>query len=185
LTSTTIGTGMFRRGRVSPIQFLMLLQLKEGPKYGYEILKVLRERFEGVWAPKTGTIYPALRSLEARGFVETEAAGGKDFYGLTDRGEALLKWVGGRLESDLKFADRYYRTAIRLMPRPMMRGFLDMLKTLAAGEVWPPILIERLVDDAMERDEKLEVLGAIRRLLMSRLEAVEGMIRDLEVGGEP
>lgn len=170
---------------MSPIQFLMLLQLNEGPKYGYEILKILREQFEGVWEPKTGTIYPSLRSLETRGFVETEAAGGKDFYDLTEKGEVLLKRIGDRLEGDLRFADRYYRAVIKLMPRPIMRGFLDMLKTLTAGEVWPPILIEHLVDCAMERDEKLEALGSIKKLLMSRLESVEGMMRDLEAGGDP
>jgi len=175
---------MFRRGRVSPIQFLMLLQLKEEPKYGYEILKALREQFEGVWEPKTGTIYPALRSLEARGFVETEASGGRDFYGLTERGDALLKRIGDRLEEDLKFADRYYRSVIRWMPRPMMNRVLEMLRMLADEEVWPPIFIERFVDDATERADKLEALEIIRKLLRNRLKVVEGMMEDLKGGGE-
>jgi DNA-binding PadR family transcriptional regulator len=179
-----IGAGLFRRSRVSPIQFLMLLQLKEGPKYGYEILKALRKQFEGVWEPKTGSIYPALRRLEARGFVETEASGGRDFYGLTERGEDLFKRIGDRLGEDLKFADRYYKYVIRWMPRPMMNRVLEMLRMLADEEVWPPIFIERFVDDATEQADKLEALEIIRKLLRNRLRVVEGMMEDLKGGGE-
>lgn len=173
---------MFRRGRVSPMQFLMLLQLKEGPKYGYEILKTLREQFEGVWEPKTGSIYPALRSLEARGFVETEASGGRDFYGLTERGEALFKMMGDRLEEDLRFADRYYKCVVKWMPRPMMSRVLEKLRMLADEEVWPPIFIERFVDDATEHADKLEALEIIGKLLRNRLMLVEGMMEDLKGG---
>lgn len=167
---------------MSPLQFLMLLQLKAGPKYGYEILKALREQFEEVWEPKTGTIYPALRSLEARGFVETEVRDGKEFYGLTERGDALLKLIGDRLEGDLKFADRYYRFVVRWMPSPMKDRVLEMLRMLAKDEVWPPIFIERFVDESMDRAEKLEALESIRRLLENRLCVVERMMEDLKGG---
>ena len=172
-----------RRGRVSPLQFLMLLQLKEGPKYGYEILKALREQFKGVWEPKTGTVYPALRSLEARGFVETEVMGGKEFYGLTESGDGLLKRIGDQVEMDLKFADRYYRFVTKWMPRPMKNRILEMLRMLADEGVWPPIFIERFVDDSMGRSEKLEVLEVMRKLLENRLKAVERMMEDLKDGG--
>ena len=63
--------GPLASGAVSPLQFLLLLQLNKGPKYGYEMLKFLRDEFQGVWDVKTGSVYPALRSLESRGFVET------------------------------------------------------------------------------------------------------------------
>ena len=178
-----IGAGLLRRGRVSPLQFLMLLQLKEGPKYGYEILKALREQFKDVWEPKTGTVYPALRSLEARGFVETEVRDGKEFYGLTESGDGLLKRIGDQVEMDLKFADRYYRFVTRWMPRPMKNRILEMLRMLADEGVWPPIFIERFVDDSMGRSEKLEVLEVMRKLLENRLNAVERMMEDLKDGG--
>ena len=42
----------------------MLVLLENKPLYGYELLKVLRDRFEGVWTPQTGTVYPALKRLE-------------------------------------------------------------------------------------------------------------------------
>ena len=61
---------------VSPLQALLLVQLEEGPKYGYEMFKAIKDEFEGIWEPKTGSIYPVLKSLERRGFVATEIMAG-------------------------------------------------------------------------------------------------------------
>lgn len=169
---------------MSPLQFLMLLLLKEGSKYGYEMLKTLREQFEGVWEPKTGTIYPALRSLETRGFVKTEVRDDKEFYSLTEKGDTLLKRMGERLEVDLKFADRYYDFVTRRMPRTMKDRVVEMLRMLGDEDVWPPIFIKRFLDETMDRATKLEVLGSIRKLLESRLKEVDGMIEELRDGGE-
>ena len=35
----------------------MLVILRKGPMYGYEVLKVLREEFQGFWEPQTGAMY--------------------------------------------------------------------------------------------------------------------------------
>ena len=56
-------------GKVSPIQIMIMVQLLETPKYGYDILTNLRDDFEGVWEPKTGTVYPALKTLEKKGLI--------------------------------------------------------------------------------------------------------------------
>lgn len=179
-----IRAGLLRRRRVSPLQFLMLLQLKEGQKYGYEMLKALREQFKDVWEPKTGTIYPALRSLEARGFVKTEVRDEKDFYSLTEDGDALLKRIGERLETDLRFAERYYDFVTRWMPRHMKDRAMGMLRMLANEDVWPPIFIERFLDETMDGASKLEVLRSIRKLLESRMKVVDRMIEGLRGGEE-
>ena len=57
--------------RMSPLQIMLLIQLEASPKYGYEMLKSIKQAFEGIWEPRTGTIYPALKSLERRALVET------------------------------------------------------------------------------------------------------------------
>ena len=168
---------------MSPLQFLMLLQLKKDPKYGYEMLKVLRVHFSGVWEPKTGTIYPALRRLEARGFVNTETKEEMEFYKLTEQGESLLNQIGERLESDFKFADRYFRLITELMPRAMKYSMLKMMRTLAEEDVRPPIFIEHFLDEEMDSTTKLEALKSIRKHIEIRLEAVDGMIEDLNDGG--
>ena len=67
---------MYKGNRISPPQFLMLVMLRKGPMYGYEVLKVLREEFQGFWEPQTGAIYPALKRLE-EGHRKHQAAGTK------------------------------------------------------------------------------------------------------------
>jgi len=81
-----------RRGFLS-MWILWTLKKKGGEMYGYEIMQSLRLKTRGKWAPKAGTIYPILRRLEGRGFVEsawtTPKAGGpsRRYYKITPEGK--------------------------------------------------------------------------------------------------
>ena len=97
----------FKGNRISPMQFSMLILLKERPMYGYEVLKALRDEFGEFWTPKTGSIYPALRRLCEHGLVMSESRGGIDYYTLSPEGAG---WVIGSLRrspKDLRFMTRY------------------------------------------------------------------------------
>lgn len=117
---------------VSPLQFLVIMQLSEEPKYGYEMLKVLRDEFDGIWDLKTGTFYPALKSLESKGFVETEIRDQTEFYSLTEKGTALLNSMGGRMETEYKFTDAYFKTVMKWMPlsekKEVLENFLLLMR---------------------------------------------------------
>jgi len=56
---------------------LWTLKNKGDKMYGYEIMRSLRLKTKGGWAPKAGTIYPILRRLEKKGFVKSEWAASK------------------------------------------------------------------------------------------------------------
>ena len=56
--------------RVSPVQLLILAALKQKPAHGYVILQLLQDRMGEGWKVKSGTLYPALRTLEDKGFIE-------------------------------------------------------------------------------------------------------------------
>jgi len=177
-----LGAGMLRRLHVSPLQFLMLLQLNKGARYGYEILKELKESFKGVWEPKTGTIYPALKRLETRGFVKTEMRDDKEFYSLTEKGVILLNQIGERLGMNLRFWDRYFLFISEWMPKEMKVRFVEKLKTLPDEATWPAIFIEHFFD-GMDSSIKMEVLERMKMRMMNGLTALDGMIRVLEDGG--
>src|SRR5216117_1911998 len=53
------------------IQLCLLALLAKEEKYGFQILRELRDRSNGFFDLKEGTLYPALRRLEERGFVES------------------------------------------------------------------------------------------------------------------
>jgi DNA-binding PadR family transcriptional regulator len=81
-------TAVFSHGR---LRLYLLKLLAEGPKHGYELIRLLENRFLGLYAPSAGTIYPRLARLEAEGLVGHTAAGGRKVYEITDAGRAELE----------------------------------------------------------------------------------------------
>lgn len=70
---------------------MILKILQEGDHYGYEIVKLLRERSDGELELKEATLYSSLRRLEADGAIAwywgDETQGGRrKYYQVTDQG---------------------------------------------------------------------------------------------------
>lgn len=80
-------TAVFSHGR---LRLYLLKLLAEGPKHGYELIRLLENRFLGLYAPSAGTIYPRLARLENEGLVTHTAVGGRKVYDITDAGRAEL-----------------------------------------------------------------------------------------------
>src|SRR6185437_11310239 len=69
----------------------LLALLDEGPRHGYEIIRALEDRFNGMYTPSAGTIYPRLARLEEEGLVEREDSGRKAVYRITEAGRAEVR----------------------------------------------------------------------------------------------
>ncbi|WP_067491752.1 PadR family transcriptional regulator [Actinomadura hibisca] len=78
---------VFGHGR---LRLYLLKLLEESPRHGYEVIRLLQDRFLGVYSPSPGTIYPRLARLESEGLVTHEVVQGKKVYSLTDQGRAEL-----------------------------------------------------------------------------------------------
>ncbi|MHB1684852.1 MAG: PadR family transcriptional regulator [Bacilli bacterium] len=81
------------KGFINPI---ILAVVVRGDAYGYEIAKYVNEQTDGALELKEGTLYPALRRLEAEKFIEgywgTETEGPRRrYYRITKLGLAELK----------------------------------------------------------------------------------------------
>ena len=77
------------------IQLCLLALLAAEAKYGFQLIKEMRELSGGFFDVKEGTLYPALRRLEERGFVrsawvERDVGVPRKYYTLTDRGRTAL-----------------------------------------------------------------------------------------------
>ncbi|ASA21343.1 PadR family transcriptional regulator [Paenibacillus donghaensis] len=74
---------------------LVLTLLAEQPLYGYELIKALEQRSQGVFALKEGTLYPLLHAMENERWVEaywTEVEGRKrKYYRILEQGTEKLK----------------------------------------------------------------------------------------------
>lgn len=80
------------RGSVVPI---VLSLLEERACYGYELVKVVDARTNGLLQWREGTLYPTLHRLEGQGLVRAkwrEADSGKQrkYYHITRKGKASL-----------------------------------------------------------------------------------------------
>jgi DNA-binding PadR family transcriptional regulator len=88
-----------KKGKVKPrkrrglIQIAVLQLLKEEARHGYEVMKLLEERSEGVYSPSAGTIYPALQDLLERGFILVDERTNKKIYSVTSEGLEFLSEV--------------------------------------------------------------------------------------------
>src|SRR4029450_2765547 len=85
-------SAVFSHGR---LRLYLLRLLEEGPKHGYELIRLLANRVHGVYEPSAATIYPRLARMEADGLITHTAAGGRKVYDITDAGRAEL---AGRAE---------------------------------------------------------------------------------------
>jgi len=70
------------------MRLYLLALLDEGPRHGYEIIRALEERFNGLYSPSAGTVYPRLAKLEEEGLVARTDDGRKATYRITDAGRA-------------------------------------------------------------------------------------------------
>lgn len=78
---------VFAHGR---LRLYLLKLLDESPRHGYEVIRLLEERFQGLYAPSAGTVYPRLAKLEKEGLVTHSTEGGRKVYSLTDAGRGEL-----------------------------------------------------------------------------------------------
>ena len=78
---------VFSHGR---LRLYLLKLLEESPRHGYDVIRLLEDRFMGLYAPSPGTIYPRLQRLEAEGLVTQSQEGGRKVYRITDAGREEL-----------------------------------------------------------------------------------------------
>lgn len=170
-----IGRGHAYKGnRISPSQFLMLVILRKGPMYGYEVLKGMREEFAGLWEPQTGAVYPALKKLEEHGLLVCEEQEGKEYYRLSKEGS---EWLRERLDSifqEALFMSRYFQV------------INDAAKEMGAatrepreGSNLPPMILH-LVNDELEPQDRLKHLRKVREMLGNGILELDREIEKLE-----
>ncbi|SDJ79154.1 PadR family transcriptional regulator [Streptomyces indicus] len=124
---------VFAHGR---LRLYLLKLLDEAPRHGYEVIRLLEERFQGLYAPSAGTVYPRLAKLEAEGLVTHTTEGGRKVYSITDAGRAELAERAGEL-ADLELEIHESVAELAAEIRDDVRGAAGDLRRemrAAAGE---------------------------------------------------
>lgn len=163
----------FKGSRISPPQFMMVVMLRKGPMYGYELLKALRKAFDGTWVPKTGSLYPALKRLQEHGLIVTEERDGKDYYSLTDEGRDWLDEHLASISNEIMFMHRYFEV--------LSEAALEVRGPTPSPL---PSNLFLLLQEAENETEKLRVLRMIREMMRHNQQDIEKEIARLESRGE-
>ncbi len=111
------GGEMFKIGRMfaqGDLKLLVLALVAEQPRHGYEIIKVIEEKTNGIYSPSPGIVYPTLTFLEESGYVTAESEGAKKLYKITTEGEAYLKPNRDLVDSILDRLSAFGRHAAKM-----------------------------------------------------------------------
>ncbi|GAA4240498.1 hypothetical protein GCM10022254_65370 [Actinomadura meridiana] len=122
---------VFGHGR---LRLYLLKLLEESPRHGYEVIRLLQDRFLGVYSPSPGTIYPRLARLEADGLVTHEVVKGKKVYSLTDKGrEELERRMDelAELEEELSASAQEFARGVQEDVRQTVRSLREELTQAA------------------------------------------------------
>ena len=120
---------VFRHGR---LRLYLLKLLDESPRHGYEIIRLLQDRFMGVYAPSPGTIYPRLARLEEEGLVTHDEADGRKVYRITDKGREELHARHG----DLTELEEEITASVRDIAREVTEDVRETVRTLREELTW-------------------------------------------------
>ena len=120
---------VFRHGG---LRLYLLKLLDEAPRHGYEVIRLLQDRFMGVYAPSPGTIYPRLARLEEEGLVTHDEVDGKKVYRITDKGRAE---INARLD-DLAELEEELTESVRDIAREVTEDVRDTVRNLREELTW-------------------------------------------------
>ena len=159
------------------MKLAVLASISRRPLSGYGIMKKIAEETLGFWKPTCGGVYPILRELEEKGYIEGEwAFRGKrkmKIYEITDDGEKLLNLA---LEKQREISE--------VMAKLLHEYARDVLKvkTPATAE------LIKLFDftsfkEILERQpvkKQIKILKKARKQLEGSIEFINNKLRELE-----
>jgi DNA-binding PadR family transcriptional regulator len=120
---------VFRHGR---LRLYLLKLLDEAPRHGYEVIRLLQDRFLGVYSPSPGTIYPRLARLEEEGLVTHDEVDGRKIYRITDKGREELHT---RLD-DLAELEEELTASVRDIAREVSEDVRETVRSLREELTW-------------------------------------------------
>jgi DNA-binding PadR family transcriptional regulator len=120
---------VFRHGR---LRLYLLRLLDEEPRHGYEVIRMLRDQFMGVYAPSPGTIYPRLARLEEEGLVTHDEVDGRKVYRITEAGRQELH----EREDELAELEQELSDSVRDVVREVKEDVRETVRSLREELTW-------------------------------------------------
>jgi len=120
---------VFGHGR---LRLYLLKLLDEAPRHGYEVIRLLQDRFMGVYAPSPGTIYPRLARLEEEGLLAHDEVDGRKIYRITDKGREEIN----RRFDELEDLEREISESVTDIAREVKEDVRETVRSLRDELTW-------------------------------------------------
>jgi DNA-binding PadR family transcriptional regulator len=134
---------VFRHGS---LRLYLLRLLDEEPRHGYEVIRLLRDRFMGVYSPSPGTIYPRLARLEEEGLVTHDEVDGRKVYRITDAGREELRSRSDELDE----LEEELSASVSDIVREVREDVRQTVRSLREELTWAARESRRVTKDATE-----------------------------------
>lgn len=157
---------VFRHGK---LRLYLLKLLDEAPRHGYEVIRLLQDRFMGVYSPSPGTIYPRLTRLEEEGLVTHDEVNGRKVYRITDKGRAELR---ARLD-DLADLEEELTESVRDIAREVTEDVRETVRSLREELTWAARDVRRQGRDQARQDARERARTAREQVRESARQARE------------
>ena len=154
---------VFRHGS---LRLYLLRLLDEEPRHGYEVIRLLRDRFMGVYSPSPGTIYPRLARLEEEGLVTHDEVEGRKVYRITELGREELRSRSDELDE----LEEELSASVSDIVREVREDVRDTVRSLREELTWAARESRRANKDAatdvrdQARQAKEEARNEARRI---------------------
>jgi len=166
--------------KTTPMQMLIMIQLMEGPKYGYEILKNLQEDFQETWNPQTGTIYPALKSMMKKGLIKTQEINGQIFYHLSEKGNTIIQELEDYIVEIIFFSKEFIESILKRIPSKAASQMLDKLITTGITDLIPEKTLVHELNRYVGPGQRITVLNIRKKGLLEKLELIEKSLSECD-----
>lgn len=103
----------------------VLYRLSQGPTYGYQLLKEIREKTEGAWSPGPGAIYPLLEKMEKMGLISKNSDG---LYTITEVGQEKLNEIRSEWKSHWQKAQGLRNLMVEMLSINDINIFVEAMK---------------------------------------------------------
>jgi DNA-binding PadR family transcriptional regulator len=154
------------------IRLALLILLSEKPFHGYEMMKEVEDRTEGIWKPTPGGVYPILQSLEKAGYIEgkwDKQKRKRKEYVITQAGKLILDRSLVKhneiAESMNTLFEEYAKTVLDMEPNSVTlpqvpNPFLNFMQKKKAGSrlEFLELKRERIVHMIKMLDKELQTL---------------------------
>ncbi|MDD1673519.1 MAG: PadR family transcriptional regulator [Methanomicrobiales archaeon] len=125
----------------------ILHALDQRPQSGYDLLKEIGKKTQGMWIPSKGTLYPLLHQMEYEGLIVAEIAKNryKTIYELTSKGKETLLHIKEQSRESHKKMALYKNLILDVFKNEKvnMKGLLYQIRTTL--EDIPPGYEDRIV----------------------------------------